>query len=145
MPSQHEEFWKHSSFAFVGHSDRTGFPKLSYQAAKALGKRVFPVDPSVDAIEGDQTFPSLAALPEAVEAVVLEVPKEETKDWVEQSADAGVKDIWIHMNRDTPEALAMGRERSLNVLTGTCAVMYLKQEPSYHSIHKWIAKLTGKF
>ena len=60
-------------------------------------------------------------------------------------ADAGVKEVWIHMGRDTPEALDLARENGMNARTGTCAVMYVKPELSYHSIHRWIAKRTGKY
>ena len=53
--------------------------------------------------------------------------------------------LWIHMTRETPEAVNLARERGLTVLTGTCAVMYVKPGFSYHSIHKWINKLIGKY
>lgn len=145
MPSKHEEFWTNSSFAFVGHTARRGFPRLSYREAKKQGKRVFAVDPSTQEIDGDRAYPDLQSLPEKVDAVVLELPKEETRDWVAQAADAGIRNVWIHMARDTPEALALGREKGLNVLTGTCAVMYVKPGFSYHSIHKWINQLTGSY
>jgi hypothetical protein len=31
------------------------------------------------------------------------------------------------------------------MLTGTCAVMYLTQGFTYHSIHKWLNKVLGKY
>ena len=43
------------------------------------------------------------------------------------------------------EALDLARDNAMNARTGTCAVMYVTPEPSYHSIHKWIAKLVGKY
>jgi predicted CoA-binding protein len=141
MASRHEAFWQHASFALVGHSARKGFPTLTYRGLRQQGKKVFPVDPSVTEIEGDATYPDLKALPEKVEAAVLEVPREETADWVGRVADAGIERIWIHMNRDTPEALALAEERGLEVHSGTCAVMYVTPSPTYHSIHKWISKL----
>jgi predicted CoA-binding protein len=145
MPTEHEEFWTNSSFAFVGHSAAKGFPTLSYGELKKQGKKVFAVDPSVDEIAGDKTYPDLASLPEKVDAVVLELPKQETEDWVAKAADAGIQNVWIHMNRETPEALALAGERGIKVHTGTCAVMYVKQGLSYHSLHKWINQLLGKY
>ena len=145
MPSNYEEFWANSSFALVGHSAKKGFPTLSYTELKKQGKRVFAVDPSVEEIGGDRTYPDLASLPQKVDAVVLELPKEETEDWVRKAADAGIPNVWIHMTRETPEAVALAKEKGLTVLTGTCAVMYVKPGFSYHSIHKWIDKLTGKY
>ena len=112
MSTEHEEFWTNSSFAFVGHSTAKGFPTLSYGELKKQGKKVFPVDPSVDEIAGDKTYPDLASLPEKVDAAVLEVPKQETEDWVAKAADAEIQNVWIHMNRETPEALALARHPS---------------------------------
>jgi predicted CoA-binding protein len=145
MASNYEDFWTHSSFAFVGHSAKKRFPTLSYSELKQQGKKVFAVDPCVEQVEGDRTYPDLASLPEKVDAVVLELPKEETEDWVRKAADAGIQNVWIHMARETPEAVDIARERGLTVLTGTCAVMYVKPGFSYHSIHKWINKLIGKY
>ena len=145
MPTEHEEFWNHSSFAFVGHTAEKDFPTLSYGELKKRGKKVFAVDPSVAQIAGDKTYPDLASLPEKVYAVVLEVPKQETEAWVEKAADAGIQNLWIHMNRDTPEALALAQQKGMKVHTGTCAVMYVTQGFSYHSLHKWINQLLGKY
>lgn len=145
MPSRHEEFWANSSFAFVANSAEKPFPKLSYVEARNLGKKVFAVDASVDRVEGDPAYADLDSLPEKPEAVVLEVPRAETRDWVRKVADAGIPNLWIHMGRETPEAVALAEERGLNVLTGTCAVMYVKKPLSYHVIHKWINQLLGRF
>ena len=145
MTSNYETFWQNDCFAVVGDKAKQNFPLLTYQGLKKLGKSVFPVDPSVEEIEGDKTYATLDGLPEKVDAVVLEVPKEATADWVAKVADAGIKDVWIHMGRETPEALAVARDKGMNARTGTCAVMYVKPEPSYHSIHRWIMKLIGKY
>ncbi|MCK6557166.1 CoA-binding protein [Candidatus Binatia bacterium] len=145
MASAHEAFWSQSSFAFVGHSAKKGFPRISYGEARKRGKRVFAVDPSIDQVEGDKTYPDLRALPERVDGVVLEVPREETLEAVREAADVGIKNVWVHMGRDTPEALALAKELGLNVLTGTCAVMYLAQGLSAHTVHKWVNKVLRKY
>ncbi len=145
MTSNYETFWENDCFAVVGNKAKQNFPVLTYRGLKKLGKEVFPIDSSVEEIEGDHTYPTLEDLPAEVDAVVLEVPKEETKEWVARVADAGIEDVWIHMGRETPEAVALANDKGMNARTGSCAVMYVKPEPSYHSIHKWIAKLTGKY
>jgi predicted CoA-binding protein len=145
MPTAHERFWENESFAFVGHSAKRGFPTLSYGEIRKQGRKVYAVDPSVDEVEGDRAYPDLASLPEPVAAAVLEVPPEETCEWVAKAADAGIRQLWIHMGRDTPEALALAEQRGLDVLTGTCAVMYVKPGFSYHTLHKWANQLTGRY
>ena len=145
MPSNYETFWEKGTYALVGCSAKKKFPTLSYNALKKLGKTVYAVDPSVEKIEGDKAYPDLASLPGFPDGVLLEIPKEETKVWVQKAADAGVKELWIHMNTDTPEALALATGKGMNVRPGTCAVMYVTPSFSYHSLHKWIMKLFGKY
>lgn len=145
MTSKYESFWRNKSFAVVGHEAKKNFPRLTYAHLKELGKTVFPVDPSTREIDGDPTYADLDHLPEQVDGVVLEVPKNETRAWVAQVAGHGIKDLWIHMGRETPEALALAKEKGMNVRSGTCAVMYLRSGFSYHSIHKWIMKAAGRY
>lgn len=145
MASAHERFWESQSFAFVGDTAKKGFPKLSYRELRDQGRKVFAVDPTAQAIEGDRAYPDFAALPEKVEAAVLEVPAEDTAEWVTRAADAGIRRVWIHMGRETPEALARARERGVEALTGTCAVMYVKPGFSYHTLHKWVNQLGGRY
>jgi hypothetical protein len=145
MPTEREQFWESASFAFVGHSAVKPFPRLSFSELVKQGKKVYPVDKSVDDIDGHQTFKDFESLPEKVEAAVLELPKDETAAWVKRAADSGIKKVWIHMGRETEEALAIAKENNMQALTGTCAVMYVKPGPSFHSIHKWINKMIGKY
>jgi predicted CoA-binding protein len=145
MTSAHEDFWTHSRYAVVGHAARKPFPKLTYRGLKHARKTVFPIDPSQSDVEGDKTYPDFAALPESVDACVLELPKSETTEWVEKALAAGIKKIWLHQQSDTKESVALCEKAGASVLTGTCAVMYLNKRPSYHSIHRFIAKLTKKY
>ena len=145
MPSRHESFWQHESYAVIGHSTQAPFPRLSYAALKARGKRVFAVDPEAATVEGDRAYRSLAELPERVDGVVVEVPRDETLAWIRQAADAGVPRAWIHMNRETPEALAEAKARGVEVCTGTCAVQYLTDGFDVHAVHRGIRKLLGRY
>ena len=145
MSIDYQSFWTYQSYAVVGHSAKKNFPGITYRGLKQRGKTIFPVDPSIDQVDGDKTYPDLAALPEKVEAVILELPKEETRDWIEKAAAAGITNVWIHMNCDTPEAIALAREKGIKLFYGTCAVMYLQQGFSYHAIHRGINKLLRKY
>ena len=145
MASARERFWQeNASFAFVGHAAKRKFPALSYQGARKLGKKVFPVDPSAEEVAGDGTVPTLADLPEPVDAAVIEVPKGETADRIRDAAGAGIGKVWLHMGTDTPEALAAAEQAGLELHTGACAVMYVDPR-SYHRVHRFFAKLFRKY
>jgi len=146
MPSEYEKFWDKSSFAVVGHTgSKRKFPNLTYVGLKQMGKTVYAVDPAAKQIDGDKAYPDFASLPAGVEAAVLEAPKDETADWVAKAADAGIKNLWIHQKLETPQAVQLAKEKGINTLTGTCAVMYVTPGLTYHSIHKWIFNLLGKY
>lgn len=145
MPTDHERFWTHSSYAVVGHQSEKPFPKLSYRELKKRGKQVFAIDASTAEIDGDRTYPDFAALPRGIDAAVLELPRSETAEWVLRAADAGIRRVWIHMSRDTPEAFAIAKDRGLELHTGTCAVMYLNRGFSAHTIHRWINQALRKY
>ena len=127
---------------FVGH---THLFSNAFRGLKAMGKTVYAIDPSANFIDGDVAYPGLAQLPGPVEGLIVEVPKAETRDWIAAAAAAGIRDVWVHMAHDTPEAIALAAEKGINLRTGTCAVMYLNPGLSYHSIHKLIMKMLGKY
>lgn len=145
MPSECEEFWDAQVYAVVGASARRPFAKITYGALKEQGKTVYPVDATVAEVAGDMTYDDLASLPQTPQAVVLELPREETAAWVVKAAEAGVDSVWIHQMTDTPEALAEAEKRGMKVITGHCAVMYTKPGFSMHAPHRWIWKLLKKY
>lgn len=146
MPSHREAFFELPSFAVVAHTKLRPFPRLSYGNLKRRGKQVYPVDlAGSPTIEGDRAYAALAELPAPVAGAIVEVPKEAVLEAVQQVADAGIKQLWIHMGCDTPAALQLCAERGIDVRHGSCAVMYTQLGFSLHSIHKGIAKLFGKY
>jgi predicted CoA-binding protein len=146
MPSTREEFWGFGSYVVIGDTrGKRAFPKLTYQNLKKLGKTVYAVDPGQADLGGDTVYADVAALPAQPEAAVLEVPKDQTTAWVQKVADAGITNLWMHQQTDTPEALKLAQERGLRTEHGTCAVMYVRKGFSGHSIHRVIMKLSKQF
>lgn len=145
MASDYETFWDLKRYALVGNSKTRPFPKLTFAGLKRNGKIVYPVDRSESQIDGERTYASLAELPEPVDAVVIEVPKEEAFEWFKQAADSGVKDIWLHGKTETPECTALAKEQGIRLRSGTCAVMYLHRGFSPHAIHRFINRVLGKY
>jgi uncharacterized protein len=145
MSSNYETFFNGQKFAVVGSSEKMAFPVITYRGLKKLSKTVYPVDPKADIIEDDRVYRNLMELPETVDGVIIETPKKETESWVRTAAEAGVKDVWIHMGCDTKEAALLAAEKGINLRTGTCAVMYVTPDPSFHSIHKYIMKLIKRY
>ena len=146
MPSFYETFWDNERYAVVGNTAHKPFPRITYANLKQRATTLFPVDPSIADIEGDTTYADLASLPEKVQAVVIEVPSEQTAEWVNKAADAGIEHVWIHQGADTPEALAIAEQRGLKLRHGSCAVMYVTEGFAQgHGIHRFLWKKLGKY
>jgi uncharacterized protein len=146
MPSTREDFWEFGSYVVIGDTrGKRPFPKLTYRNLKKLGKTVYAVDPGQADLGGDTVHTDIGSLPAQPEAAVLEVPKDQTAAWVQKVADAGITNLWIHQQTDTPDALRLAQERGMRTEHGTCAVMYVRKGFSGHSIHRAIMKLTKQF
>ncbi len=141
----YQQFWKNNSFAVIGDSRKKKFPRLTYGKLKQRGKDVFAVDPGAETVDGDRAYDDLSALPQPVDAVVLEVPAGEAEEWVVAVADAGISNLWIHQHCDTPEAISLAGDRGIELYYGTCAVMYLSEGFSIHAFHGWINRRLGKY
>lgn len=141
MPSECELFWERQTYAVVGDSAKRKFPRLTYNGLKQRGKTVYAVDPSASEVEGDTVYTDLVSLPTRPDAVVMEVSPEQTEAWVRKAAEAGVKEVWLHQQTDTPEALAAADELGMHAVTGHCAVMYQGK----HALHRWVWKLLKKY
>lgn len=135
----------------VGDSTRGTFPFLTYDGLNQQEViKAYAVDPGGSQNPDIQSYPSLSSLPERPDTAVLEVPKEDCKSWVEKCVGIGVKRIWIHMRRETQEAIDYAGNNSVHVEYGSCAVMYICNNFSGMfkltcPTHRVVAKTMGKY
>ncbi|MGB1285721.1 MAG: CoA-binding protein [Aggregatilineales bacterium] len=81
--------------AVVGHSDKAH--RTSYRIAqflRAVGYSVYPVNPTVDIIDGEKSYASLADLPETPDIVNVFRRSEHLTGIVDDAIAVGVKTIW---------------------------------------------------
>ncbi len=110
---------------------------------KQNGFRVLPVNPQAETIQGERCYPSLSALPEKVEAVLIMTPPAQTAAVVQQAVDAGIKRVWIQQGAESPEALALCKQHNLDAVSGECIMMFAGKA-GFHKFHKWIWGVIGK-
>lgn len=77
MPANDEPCCENDCFAVVSDKSRQSFPDRTDRGLKNLGKAVFPVDSSMDEVEGDHAFATLECSAATGHASVLEGPKED--------------------------------------------------------------------
>lgn len=115
------EFLTFRRFAIVGVSnDPKKYGHIVYHNLKDKGFTVFAVNPNLEQIGEDPCYPSVSALPEPVDGVVLVVPPQVGEKVVREAADAGITRIWMQPGAESDEAIRFCEERNMAVVHDAC-------------------------
>lgn len=80
-----------ASIAVIGASESPGsFGSRTMENLSTFGGRLFPINPKRNEIFGHKAYPTIEALPEAPDAVVISVPQEQVADLVRRCAAKGI-------------------------------------------------------
>lgn len=140
-----EDFLAQRTLAVVGVS-RAGrkFGNFAFKALKAKGYRLFPVNPHAEEIEGERCYPSLRALPEPVNAVLIVVPPTESEQVVREAALAGISRVWMQQGAESEAAIRFCQQNDMGVVHGECILMFAPPVSSFHRFHRWLWGILGK-
>jgi len=139
-----DEFMAQPAVAIVGVS-RGGkkFGNQIFREMKQKGYKVYPINPKADQVENEPCYPTLTALPEKVQGVVIVVPPAETEKVVREAHAAGIKRIWLQPGAESPAAVAFCQENGLQVVKGQCILMYAS-DMFMHKVHRFFAGIFGQ-
>jgi len=109
------------AIAVVGLSSnpaRPSFGVASYMQAQ--GYRVFPVNPNETTVLGEPAFPSLAAVPGAIDLVNIFRKSEEVLPIVDEAIARGAKAIWMQEGVVNEAAAHRAEQAGLLVVMDRC-------------------------
>jgi predicted CoA-binding protein len=114
-----DDFLAQKRIAVAGvsrHNNNHPVGNLIYHRLKKSGHDVFPVNPHMQAFEGDRCYPNLQSIPGGVDGVVIITRPETTDRIVRDCNDAGVHRVWMHqsLGRDR-----VSRRRPSSIATST--------------------------
>lgn len=139
-----ERFVAEPALAIVGVSRSGGkFGNAAARELVAKGYRVYPIHPEATEIAGLRCYPSFAALPEHVDAVLVVVPPDAAVGVVRDAANAGVHQVWLQQGAESPAAIDVARSQGLSVVAGECILMFAKPA-SFHRLHRWLRQSLGR-
>lgn len=141
-----EQFFSSQAYAVVGVS-RTPrkFGSIVFREMKKRGFVVHPVTPHMETLDGQRCYASVSALPAEVQSVIVVVHPEETERVLAACKTHGIRNIWLQQGAESDKAIAYAQENGLNLMYGSCVLMFLEPVKSYHAFHRWAAKLIGKY
>jgi predicted CoA-binding protein len=135
--------------AVVGVSrDPKDFSRAVFRAFVERGYDAVPVNPNGGEVEGRPAASRVGDVQPPVEAALLLTPPAATGQVVRECADAGVKRVWMHRGAGqgavSPEAVALCRERGIEVVDGECPFMFLPDTGWFHGVHRFFKRLGGR-
>jgi len=117
--------------AVVGYSDDPD--RVSYQIGgflRDVGYMVYPVNPTVDSIDGQKSYPSLADVPEPIDIVNVFRRSQFLDGVIDDAIAVGAKVVWAQLGVVDPAAAAKGEAAGLAVIMDACIkVSYLRTQP----------------
>ena len=116
--------------AILGASgDRRKYGNKAVRAYAAAGWRVSPVHPSETEVEGLAAYPTLAAIPEAIDTVSVYVPAATGLRLLPEIAACRPREVWINPGAESPALQAEAARLGLPAIYG-CSILSLGQSPS---------------
>jgi predicted CoA-binding protein len=116
-----DEFIRGQRWAVVGASgDRSKFGNITFRELQSRGKRVYPVNPKASEVEGETCYPNLAALPEPVDRLLVEVPPKQGESVVKEADAVGIKNVWFQPGAESDAALAYCEAHGMEAISGHC-------------------------
>jgi hypothetical protein len=139
------DFVGQRKLAVVGVS-RQGkkFGNFAFRELRSKGYELFPVHPQAETIEGERCYPSLRALPEPVDALLIVVPPAQTEQVVRDAATAGIRRVWMQQGAESPAAIKFCQENGIREVHGECILMFSEPLAWWHRAHRWAWRLLGK-
>lgn len=126
-----------------GHGSNAVYTRL-----RERGYEVFAVNPNSPTAEGDPTFPSLSAIPDGVEGVVIGTRPERAPQTMQEAIDLGITHVWMHRafgsGSVSEVATALGRGNGVTVIDGGCPLMFAGTSDGGHRFMCRILTMTGK-
>ena len=112
-----EQLQNSKTIAVVGLSgdpDRISFRVTRYMQEQ--GYRIIPVNPMIEEVLGEKSYPDLKSVPESIDMVNIFRRSELVAPVVDQAIEIGVKYIWMQDGVINPESAAKAAAAGIPVL-----------------------------
>ena len=146
------DFLSQKRIAVAGVSrDKARHPvgNLIFERLKKTGHEVVPVNPHMQAFEGERCYPDLRSIPGGVDGVVVITRPEVTEQIVRDCEQARVPRVWMHQSMlhgssVSPEAVRFCDEHGISVIAGACPMMYGPGADVGHTCMRWLLRMTNR-
>jgi predicted CoA-binding protein len=116
--------------AIIGASnDPQKFGNKAVRAFASRGWQVYPVNPSLDEVEGLPAYRDLSSIPsEHLDRVSFYVPPRIGLDVIDEVAAKPVDEVWFNPGSESPELVQKAERLGLNVVQA-CSILDIGESP----------------
>ena len=118
-----------------------------YKRLRDRGYEVYAVNPNADEVEGDRCYHDLKDIPGGVEAVVIATRPEVAEATMQECAELGIKQTWMHRSFGKgsvcSEATVYGRDHGITVIDGGCPLMFEPTADFAHKVMRFVYSRNG--
>lgn len=86
-------------------------------------RKVYPVNPNYERIDGDRCYPGLKALPGKPDLVIMVVPPEVTEDAVRVCRELGITKVWMQPGSESGKAVEYCEKNGIECRYNACMVV----------------------
>ncbi|MBI5667841.1 MAG: CoA-binding protein [Chloroflexi bacterium] len=87
---------------------------------KRVGYTVYPVNPTIEEVDGEPSYPSLRDVPEPIDIVDVFRDSRYLSQIVDEAIAAGAKTVWAQLGVHDDEAVRKALAAGLNIATNLC-------------------------
>ena len=127
IQEQIQQFLASPVFGVVGAStNRDKYGNKVLRCFQQSGKVVIPVNPNEAQIEGIACAATISDLPTDALSISMITPPAVTARLVPLAIEKGIRNIWMQPGAEHPDAVALCRERGINVIAdGSCILVVM--------------------
>jgi uncharacterized protein len=127
IQEQIQQFLASPAFGVVGASaNRQKYGNKVLRCYLQNGRNVIPVNPNEPEIEGIRCAATISDLPAEALSISMITPPAVTTKLVPLAIEKGIKNIWMQPGAEHPDAVALCRERGVNVIAdGSCVLVVM--------------------
>ena len=127
MTPQIDQFLAAKAFGVAGaSSNRDKYGNKVLRCYQLNNRRVVPINPRAETIEGIPCVADVAGLPDEVTSLSVITPPKITEEVVAAAIAHGIKNIWMQPGAESPVAVAACKAAGINVIAdGSCLLVVL--------------------
>lgn len=132
------EFYASRQMALVGISNvKSKFGNYIYKQFTKRGYTVYPVHTQITEYHGKQVYPSISALPEGIDSILINTKPESTRQLIEDALAKGIRKIWLQPGSNDDKTLEGLNQDGISIITGECCIMFLDKPGFPHNLHRY--------